>query len=450
MNASMTRRKMMRCGLAGASGLLLADRLGLGPALAAEQAALPKGKAKAVIHVWLPGGPSQLDTFDPKPAAGAEYYGPYGEVVETNVPGIRINATLPLLAKQADKYAIIRSANHTNSGHESAPVWVLTGRRPGGKMAYPCIGAVVSALRGVDAGYRGKLPPFIVLTESAGVSPAVTMGFLDSRYGPFYTGGDPSETPWTVEGVISPGISEQRQRQRRDFLQAVNTLGRAVNGDPQRGPLAPARAEAYDMILGEGKKVFDLSAEPDAMRDRYGRNKFGQSCLAARRLIEAGVLWVTIDYRISSGPNRMWWDNHRSGYFPKQFENFDQGFSALFEDLANRKLLDSTIVWCGGEFGRTPKWDTGQGGGRGHYPNCFSFILAGGGFKGGRVVGASDAVGGRVKERPVWPCDVTGSIYLMLGIGLDTKIPHPREVDVRVHPTPDEGESSAGILKEIM
>jgi hypothetical protein len=445
MRSPITRRAMMRGSLAGATGLLLSDRLGLGTALAAEQTALPKGKAKAVIHVWLPGGPSQLDTFDPKPEAGAEYYGPYGEVVETNVPGIRINATLPLLAKQADKYAIIRSATHGTSGHEEGPVWVGTGRRPAGRMGYPYIGAVVSALRGVDAGYRGKLPPFIVLTGQGSVSHVVTTGFLNSRYGPFYTGGDPSETLWTVEGVISPGISEQRQRQRRDFLASLDTLVRAVNGDPQRGALAPARAEAYDMILGEGKKVFDLSAEPDAVRKRYGRNRFGQCCLAARRLIEAGVLWVTIN----ASDGKMHWDNHRGGYFPNQFENFDQGLSALFEDLANRKLLDSTIVWCGGEFGRTPQWNTGDRG-RNHYPRCFSFLLAGGGFKGGQVVGESDAVGGAVKKRPVWPCDVTGSIYLMLGIGLDTKIPHPREVDVRVHPTPGEGETSAGILTEIM
>jgi hypothetical protein len=301
----------------------------------------------------------------------------------------------------------------------------------------------------VDAGYSGKIPPFIVVPENYGVSPCCCMGFLDSRYGPFMTGGDPSETPWTVEGVIAPGISEQRQRQRRDFLASLDTLGRAVNGDPQRGPLAAARAEAYDMILGEGKKVFDLSTEPDAVRDRYGRNRLGQSCLAARRLIEAGVLWVAIHPRID-GPRPITWDTHRGGYFPNQLADFDQCFSALLEDLAGRGLLESTIVWCGGEFGRTPKWDTGQGGGRNHYPRCFSFVLAGGGFKGGRVVGASDAVGGAVKERPVWPCDVTGSIYLMLGIALDTKIPHPRGVDVRVHPTPDEGEPSAGILREIM
>jgi hypothetical protein len=448
MNTSMTRRQMMRCGLVGASGLLLADRLGL---VAAEQpaAAPPKGKAKAVIHVWLGGGPSQLDTFDPKPEAGAEYCGPYGEVVETNVPGIRINATLPLLAKQADKYAIIRSATHTNAGHEDGPVWVLTGRKPGGKMAYPCIGAVVSALRGADAGYRGKIPPFIVLTENYGVSPCYCMGFLDSRYGPFMTGGDPSETPWTVEGVIAPGISDERQRRRRDFLAALNTLGRAVCSDPQRSPLAPARAEAYDMILGEGRKVFDLSAEPDAVRDRYGHNKFGQSCLAARRLIEAGVLWVTVNPRITDGPKRMNWDNHRGDYYPNQLEDFDQGLSALLEDLAGRGLLESTIVWCGGEYGRAPKWDAAQRG-RAHWPKCFSFVLAGGGFKGGRVVGASDEIGGSVKERPVWPCDVTGSLYRMLGMDLDTNIPHPRGERVPVFPAADEGEPSAGILKEIM
>ena len=204
--------------------------------------------------------------------------------------------------------------------------------------------------------------------------------------------------------------------------------------------------QAYDLILGDAGKVFDLAQEKDELRDRYGRNKFGQSCLLARRLVEHGVPYITINY-----PG---WDTHKENFqvMQRKLPELDKGMSSLLQDLADRGLLASTIVWWGGEFGRKPKvdWDAPWNGGRNHWGKVFSAVVAGGGFKGGQVIGASDAKGEELKERPVYPCDVIGSMYELLGIDTEAKLPHPLGLVARVTPSATDGVPSGGRLKEIM
>ena len=435
----------MRRGLLGAAGLVMAGSPGL-RTLAATPPAQPKAqaKAKAVIQIWLWGGPAHLDTFDPKPDAGNDYCGPLNHPIDTNVPGIKIGELLPELAKRADKYSIIRSMTHGNNGHETAAYMVQTGRPPGGRDVYPSVGAVVSLFRGADAGYRGLLPPYIVLTEPQGRFSEA--GFLGSRYKPFATGGDPARTPFTVEGIVAQGLSEQRQKDRRELLHKLNALEQAMKDDPQLTAADQCEKQAYDLILGDAGKVFDLSLEKDELRDRYGRTTFGQGCLVARRLVEKGVPYTTINYK--------GWDTHKQHFqeMRRKLPELDKGLASLLQDLSDRGLLESTIVWCCGEFGRTPKvqWEAPWNGGRGHYGKVFSALVAGGGLKGGRVVGSSDARGEEVKERPVYPCDLIASLYELLGIDPDGKLPHPLGQEARVMPAAAEGVKTGGRLKEIM
>ncbi len=436
----ISRRDVMRRGLFGAAGLLLANRLS-STAAAAEA---PPAKAKAVIQIWMWGGPAHLDTFDPKPDAGNDYCGQLKTPIPTNVDGIMIGELLPLLAKQADKYSIIRSMTHGVNSHETASYLVQTGRKPGDGQVYPCVGAVVSLFKGYDAGYSGLIPPYIVLTDLQGRFSEA--GFLGSRYKPFATGGDPARTPFVVEGVVAQGITDKRQKNRREFLGKLNTLGQAMKGDPQLAALDQCEKQAYDLILGDAGKVFDLSDEKKELRDQYGLTTFGQSCIVARRLVERGVPYITINYK--------GWDTHKEHFqaMRRKLPEMDKGMATLLQDLSDRGLLDSTIVWWGGEFSRTPKvqWEAPWNGGRNHYGKVFSTVVAGGGFKGGRVVGASDAKGEEVKERPVYPVDLIASMYELLGIDPDGKLPHPQGLTVRVTPSAADGASMGGRLKEIM
>jgi hypothetical protein len=385
-----------------------------------------------------------LDTFDPKPDAGRDYTGPLNHPTPTNVPGITICELLPLLAKQADKYSIIRSMTHGNNGHETASYIVQTGRMPGGRLVYPGTGAVTALFKGYEAGYKGLIPPYIVLTEPQGRFSEE--GFLGERYKPFTTGGDPSQGRFIVEGIISPNITDQQQRDRRDLLDRLDTFGRTMPGNTQLQAFAQSREQAYDMILGEGAKVFDLSTEKDDLRNLYGRNKFGQSCLMARRLVENGVPYTTINY---GG-----WDTHKQHFqaMRQKLPELDKGMAALFQDLSDRGLLSGTIVWCCGEFGRTPKvqWEPPWNGGRGHWGKVFSALVGGGGFAGGQIVGSSDAKGEAVKERPVYPRDLIAGMYELLGIDTNAKLPSLEGIDARVTPTASDGVPSGGRLKEIM
>ena len=457
---SVTRREAMRGGLLGAAGLLadlLASRAwatacrGVSPAPAGRcaNAGTQPGRAKSVIQIWMWGGPSQLDTFDPKPGAGYDYCGPLDKAIPTNVDGIMIGELLPLLAKQADKYSIIRSMTHGINAHETAAYMVQTGRKPGERPVYPGVGAVVSLFKGYNAGYRGLIPPYIVLTELQGRFSE--SGFLGLRYAPFATGGNPAQNPFVVQGVVLPGITEQRQRDRRDLLHQLNTLGSAMHGasrgaNPSLDAFVQSEDQAYELILGDAGKVFDLSQEKDDVRERYGRNTLGQSCLAARRLVERGVPYVTINSR--------GWDTHRQHFqaMRQRLPQLDRGLATLLQDLSERGLLDTTIVWWSGEFGRTPRiqWEPPWNGGRGHWGPVFSAVVAGGGFKGGHVVGASDEKGEQVKDRPVYPADLIGSMYELLGLDPNGKLPNPEGLDLRLTPAASDGVGGDKRLAEIM
>jgi uncharacterized protein (DUF1501 family) len=435
---SISRREVLRCGALGAAGLLMADRV------AAPAAAAPQAKARAVIQIWMWGGPPHLDTFDPKPEAGYDYCGPLEKPIATNVDGMRICELLPLLAQHADKYSIIRSMTHGNNGHETAAYLVQTGRESGGKLVFPSVGAVVSLFKGYGAGYDRLIPPYIVLTQPQGRFSEA--GFLGSRYKPFATGGNPAAPQFVVEGVVAEGVTRERQESRRGLLQKLDALDQAAKDDAALAASKTAENRAYDLILGDEGKVFDLTEEKDEVRQEYGRNTFGQSCLLARRLVERGFPYITINY-----PG---WDTHKENFaaMRRKLPEMDAGMATLLKELSERGLLESTIVWWCGEFGRTPKvdWQPPWDGGRHHYGNVFSAVVAGGGFKGGHVVGSSDAKGTEVKDRPVYPCDLIASMYELLGIDPDGTMPNPQGPPVRVIPATDEGLKMGGRLKELM
>lgn len=435
-NLMISRRAALKCGLLGAAGLAWWR-----PSPTWAQTAQPQGRARSVIQIWMWGGPAHIDTFDPKPAAGSDYTGPLNKVLDTNVPGIQVGELLPTLAQHADKYAIIRSMTHGINAHETASYLVQTGREPG-RLVHPAAGAVVSLFKRET--YRGFAPPYIVLTEPQGRFSEA--GFLGQQHKPFATGGDPNAARFAVEGIVAEGISDQRQLRRRDLLHALDTLGRVMPNHPQLKKLDECEQQAYDLMFGDARKLFDLNEETDELREQYGRNTFGQACLMARRLVEVGVPYVTINYK--------GWDTHKQHFqtMRQKLPEMDRGMGTLLADLHDRGLLDQTIVWWGGEFGRTPRvqWEPPWNGGRGHYGRCFSTVVAGGGFKGGQVVGASNNTGEFVTERPVSPADLLGSMYDLLGIDPYGALPNDRGLDVTVLPKDDRDSSTGGLLREIM
>jgi hypothetical protein len=425
---------------------MLAERLGSHALAAAEPDKAPanaKAKAKSVIQIFLWGGMSHNDTWDPKPDSGRDYMGEFGQVIPTNVSGIQIGALFPELAKQADKYSLIRSMTHGNDGHETAAYLMQTGHAPGERLAYPSVGAVFALLKG--SGYKGIIPPYVVLTKAQGRFSEE--GFLGPKFKPFATGGDPNASRFEVEGVIARAISDDRQKARRELLEKMNTMGNAMEASPQVAAAEDAKKQAYELILGAGRDVFDLSKEKPELRDRYGRHTFGQDGLVARRLVETGVPYVVINY-----PGG--WDTHKDHFLTmrRQAPQLDQGLAMLLQDLKDHGLLESTLVWCSGEFGRGPKvdWQPPWNGGRNHYGKVFTVLVAGGGFKGGCVVGSSDAKAEQVKDRPVYPVDLLGSIYQLAGIDAGARLPHPMGTEAHVLPAASEGVKSAGLLTEIM
>jgi hypothetical protein len=450
--AGSTRREFLARGLCGAAGLALGGGLVRGgEGVTIGRAPAPKsasaGKAKSVIQIWLWGGPCHIDTFDPKPAAGRDYCGPYNRPIPTNVDGIQICSLLPLLAKMADKYVLVRGMTHANNGHETAAYMVQAGRKSGGDLVYPGVGAIVSYYKGYAGGYKGMLPPYITLTQPQGRFSEA--GFLPSKYKPFSTGGDPSRDPFVVEGIVAENITDERQKDRRALLGELDTFAKAMPGNAQVKSVDASQQQAYEMILGDAGKTFVLSGEKAEVRDRYGRSKFGQSCLLARRLVEQGVPFITI--------NHQGWDTHKQHFeaMGRRLPELDRGVASLIQELAERGLLDSTIVWVSGEFGRTPKvqWEAPWNGGRGHYGKAFSALVAGGGFRGGTVVGKTDDRGENVVERPVYPWDLLASMYELLGIDPSGKMTTPQGATVSVSPLAANeipAKETGGVLKEIM
>jgi len=461
----VSRREAMRRGALGAAGMIAAGGLS-SRVFAAEPEKTPeqkaaeqkaardeaakakvkaknKGKIKSVIQIFLWGGMSHNDTWDPKPGTGYDYLGEFDKFIPTNVEGIQLSALFPELAKQADKYALIRSMTHGINGHETAAYLMQTGHKPGGRLAYPSVGAMFTFFKKDE--YQGLLPPYIVMLRAAGRFSEE--GFLGPAYKPFATGGNPNSDRYEVQGIVNRGIHDDRQMARRELLDKINTMGYGLTDVQEMAAAEEAKQKAYGLILGKGREVFDLSNEPTVLRDRYGRTTFGQECLAARRMVEAGVPYVTISF-----PGG--WDTH-GNHFPRMKQmcpDLDQGLATLLADLSEKGLLDSTLVWCTGEFGRTPKvaWEPPWNGGRHHYGAVFTVLVAGGGFQGGRVLGSSDEKGAKVKERPVYPADLLGTFYLLAGIDATAKLPHPLGFDAHVLDTEKEGMRSTGLLEEIM
>ena len=393
-------------------------------------------RAKSVILIYLDGGPSQTDTFDPKPNAGRNYTGSYNKVCKTNVEGIEIGQKLPLLAGIADKYSLVRSLTHGSNAHETGHYAMITGDTSGGAVVYPSFGAVISYK--MKDSYKGILPSYISVTSAN--SRFNEGGFLGNEYKSFDTGGRPESAAYEVEGVVNKYIDQERMNKRMALLQKFETEPMA------KRELDSLRAINMEFIWGESRELFNLANEPDSVRQRYGKSRIGQSCLVARKLVEAGVPFVNVR---TTG-----WDTHKK-HFQKMnsmLTNLDKALSALLIDLDERGLLDSTIVLCGGEFGRTPKvlWEAPWNGGRAHFGRVFSYLVAGGGFQGGKVVGKSDKTGENVAERPVQPCDLIGTVYLLMGIDPYGTLPHVSEGYLPILPSLLNNKKSNGLLYEII
>lgn len=360
---------------------------------------------RSVILVYLGGGLSHHDSFDLKPDAPEEIRGKY-KPIETNVPGLRIGELLPRMAWSMDKVALIRSGAHNNDHHETATNWALSGRFGSAFGDYPAIGAVVSH----ELGFRGQLPPYVAIPRN----PSFTWelgksAFLGGRYESFKTG-DPNDGNFKVQDVApNLPLAQRRAERRQSLLDAVDGLARQVEGNDQMATYDEFHQRAAAMILSsEARSAFAVDQEVDRLRDRYGRNTFGQSCLLARRLVERGVRFVTINF---GG-----WDHHAKIWdgLGKKLPEFDLGFSALLEDLTERGLLDQTLVVAFGEFGRTPKINKDVG--RDHWGPAASLLFAGAGVRPGQVIGSTDKQGAYVTRRPVAPADVAATIYASVGI----------------------------------
>ena len=394
--------------------------------------------AKSVIEIWLWGGPSQLETFDPKPKASRDYNGGLKSIA-TNVPGIELHEWWPQLAQCADLYSIIRSMTHKQFGHETATYLMQTGRLPGDGEVYPALGTVIAQSKKKE--YKGDLPPSVILTRPKGRFSET--GFLGVEAAPLVTGGRPNAARFAVDGIVPPdGISPERAKERFELLAKLDLW------NPRKGinreiasVFDAAGLEARRIAEGKAAKVFDLASEPAEVRSAYGRNDIGQTLLAARRLVEYGVPYITV--------NINGWDSHKRHFetMRRKSGETDAAVAALLCDLKGKGLLDSTLVWVGGEFGRTPKvgWEAPWNGGRNHYPRCFSTLVAGGGFKGGCIVGESDETGSLPVSRPVSPQDFIGSIYELCGIDPEGRLPNNVGKDLPILP-PSTGE---GRLKEI-
>ena len=446
LSLPMSRRDALHVGLFSTAGLLFANSaVGSPETIPAFSTAVSpiKAKARSVIQIFLWGGMSHNDTWDPKPDSGYDYMGEFRRAIPTNVDGIQIGELFPQLAKQADKFSLIRSMTHRNNGHETAAYLMQTAHVPGERLAYPSVGAVFAHFKGQN--YKGIIPPYVVLTQPQGRFSEE--GFMGPKLKPFATGGDPNAPRFEVEGVVSRGIVDARQQARRELLNRMNTMAHAMPGSGELAAADEAKKQAYELILGKGKEVFDLSKEKAALRDRYGRHTFGQDCLAARRMVEAGVPYVVINY-----PGG--WDTHSNHFatMRRQCPQLDQGLAMLLQDLDDHGLLESTLVWCCGEFGRGPKvdWQPPWNGGRNHHGAVFTALVAGGGFKGGHVVGQSDTRGEEVKDRPVYPVDLLGSIYALSGIDANARLPHPLGAEAHVLPGLQENVKAGGLLTEII
>lgn len=399
-------------------------------------------KAKSVVLIYLDGGPSQIDTFDPKPEATRDIYGSLKETIQTNVPGIVIGEKLPLLAQMADKYSLIRSMTHGANGHETGHYAMITGDLSRSSIVYPSYGSVISFKKKTD--YKGVLPSYVSLTSAN--SRFNEGGFLGNEYKSFDTGGEPEKNEFEVEGIFNRYVNPAKFEKRKGMLSDFEKMNPFSQSFKYVALVDSFRRINTEFILGTSRQVFDLTTESKEMRERYGMHRLGQSCLAARKLVEAGVPFINVR---TTG-----WDTHKK-HFQRMNEllpELDQALSALLADLDKKGLLKNTIVLCGGEFGRTPKilWEAPWYGGRGHFGQAFSYLVAGGGFIPGKVIGKTDKTGENIIERKVYPCDLIGTIYLLMGIDPKGTLPHIQEGSLPILPSLGKEGQSNGLLYELI
>ncbi len=407
------RREFLFVGLVGGLGLTLPEFLRLQSAQAATPAATAgKARAQSIIHIFLPGGLSAQESFDPKPYAPIEYRGPF-DSIDTKVTGLRVNELFKRTASIADKVTIVRSMTHGEAAHERGTHNMFTGYRPSPAIQYPSMGSVISH----EFGPRNNLPPYVcvpsVPNEFAG------SGYLSSAYGPFSLGSDPASGNFQVRDLsMAQGIDEARFARRRSLLETVDHHFRTLESSDELDAMDSFYQRAYSLISSaEAREAFNIRAEPEAIRERYGKNPAGMRMLMCRRLVEAGVRFVSMSF---GG-----WDHHanlRAGV-QSQIPPLDQAFATLINDLDERGMLDSTLVMLTTEFGRTPKIN--RDGGRDHWPKVFSVVLAGGGIKRGQVYGSSDATGSDPENDPLSVEDLATTVYHQMGIDANKELMAP-------------------------
>jgi hypothetical protein len=407
----VTRRSFLQAGTLGLGGLALPDFL------RAREAQASGKPETAVILFWLSGGPGHMETWDPKPEAPSEWRGPFG-AIKTNVDGIQFGELLPEQARIADKLAVIRSVNHGTGDHTKGNHWMLTGwEGPNFNDASlpqrnPSMGSAAARVRGPN---RPGMPPYVAVPHLKGGTDNFFHyhAYLGASYNPFVTNSDPNDKSFAVRDLNpSGGLTFKRLQDRRAFLETLDQF--RCETDATLAERDGAYQRAFDLLTGpQARAAFDISAEPDTARDRYGRHTFGQSALLARRLVEAGVTFVTV--------NCVPWDHHGTFDRYKTEEGakllippLDRAIAALVEDLVQRGLFDRTLVVAMGEFGRTPKMN--GDGGRDHWGDTFSVLMANGRMKMGQAIGASNAKGEYPADRPVSPQDVLATVYHHLDI----------------------------------
>ncbi len=431
----VSRRDFLHAGSLGFLGLTMPHFFRL-----KAMGAVQPSKDVNCIHLMLVGGPSQLDTWDMKPDAPASIRGPF-KPIKTNVSGVEISEIFPRMATHADKFALLRSAYHTAAAvHDTGCQMMQTGRLFQGGLESPNYGSVLR----FEKGAKGDMPPNVLLPYTIGqlggnLPHGDTAGFLGKAYDPFVLNADPADPNFKVPDLLPPDyISAVRVDRRRSWREMIDQSVTYFEESNQDSKLMDATFnQAYTLMTStKAREAFDLTQESEDTRKRYGMNRFGQGCLLARRLVERGVRFVTLNM-FETVFNEITWDIHGSApfspiscYSELVGPMFDNGYSSLLEDLSKTGLLDSTMVLATGEFGRTPRIN--PAGGRDHWPQCWTVVMAGGGIKGGQVVGSSDAIGAAPKDQPVMPANIAATIYKCLGVPIDTILKTPQGREVRV------------------
>ena len=423
------RRGFLTVGALGGLGLSMGDLFRLRAQADQKHYDFIEAKAESVIHVFLPGGIAHQETFDPKPYSPLEYRGELG-TIKTKTGDV-FSETVPRLAALADKLTVIRSVTHGEAAHERGTHNMFTGYKPSPALIFPSFGSVISH----EYGPRNNLPPYVAVPSAANEYGGT--GYLSSSYGPFALGADPANNGFRVQDLNLPsGVDMARFERRRSALEAVNAHFQSKQNADAINAMDTFYQRAYSLISSEkAREAFNIDAEDAALRDRYGRNTAGQRLLMARRLVEAGVRFVSVTY---GG-----WDMHTqiSAGMRRDMPALDQGLSTLIEDLESRGLLSKTLILVSSEFGRTPKINNEAG--RDHWPKVFSVMMAGGGVKGGLVYGSSDATATEPEFDPVTPEDLATTMYHLLGIVADKELMAPGDRPIEIC---DGGNLIKGIL----